>query len=104
MHYALRYSTYFPKLLRRILACHALEDLGATGVLVYKVGHVVDVLVDNDVHALVSVVVAGNVGGGEGLGHGECWSETGGCPFWFLFLFFQRNPSYVQGRNRGKQV
>lgn len=37
--------------------------------LVDKVGHVVDVLVDDDVQALVRAIVGGDVGGGEGLGH-----------------------------------
>lgn len=37
--------------------------------LVDKVGHVVDVLVDDDVEPLVRAVVGGDVGGGEGLGH-----------------------------------
>lgn len=37
--------------------------------LVDEIRHVVDVLVDDDVEALVGGVVGGDVGRGEGLGH-----------------------------------
>jgi hypothetical protein len=61
---------YLPELLRGILACDTLEDLCAAGVLVGEFGDVVDVCVDDDVHALVGGVVGGDVGWGECLRHG----------------------------------
>lgn len=62
-------AAYLPELLRGILAGNALQDLGASGVLVDEGGHVVDAAVDDDVEALVGGIVGGDVGGGEGLGH-----------------------------------
>ena len=66
--------SYLPELLRRVLASNALEDLRTAGVLVDEVGHVEDLVVDDDVHARVGGLVVGDVGRGEGLGHG-----CGGC-------------------------
>lgn len=60
---------YLPELLRSILTRHTLQDLRAAGVLVNELGDVVDGRVDDDVHALVGIVVGGDLGGGEGLGH-----------------------------------
>ena len=60
---------YFPELLGGILPCNTFEDFGATGVLVDEVGHVVDILVDDNVEALIRGVVGGDVGGSESLRH-----------------------------------
>lgn len=70
-------QSYLPELLRRILTSNTLEDLRAAGVLVDELGDVVDGGVDDDVHALVGIVVASDFGGGEGLGHfgGRIWND-----------------------------
>lgn len=70
---------HLPELLGRILASNALEDLRAARVLVDKFGHVVHVVIDDDVHALVGAVVGGDIGGGEGLRHDGWWCEGGRC-------------------------
>lgn len=62
--------SHLPELLGGVLACDTLEDLGATGVLVDEGGDVEDVVVDDDVEALLGGVVGGDVRGGECLGHG----------------------------------
>jgi hypothetical protein len=56
---------YLPKLLGGVLARYALEDLRAAGMLIDEVGYIVDIAIDNDVEALISSVVGGNVGGSE---------------------------------------
>lgn len=93
-----RLAVVLPELLGGVLAGDALEDLGASGVLFEEVcgwgggrwlesdgmeggegpstGDVVDAVVDDDVHAGGLVLVGGDVGLGEGLGHGGGWWEV----------------------------
>ena len=68
---------YLPELLRGVLASNALQDLGTARVLVDELGDIVDVAVDDDVEALVWVVVGGDVCGGEGFGHDCCERVAG---------------------------
>lgn len=63
-------GAHLPKLLGGVLASDALEDLGTAGVFVDEGSDVEDVVVDDDVEALVGGVVGSHVGGGECLGHG----------------------------------
>ena len=74
-------GTYLPELLRSILTSNALQDLRAAGVLVNELGDVVNGRVDDNVHALIGVVVGGDLGRGEGLGRhgGRC---VGGVRLW----------------------
>lgn len=85
-------TTNLPELLGRILSSNTLQNLRATGMLVDEVGHVVDVLVDDDVETLIGGVVGGDVGGGEGLGHFGVFSV--------LFLW---EVEWTQLRERGRE-
>lgn len=58
-----------PELLGGILPRDPLENLRSTGMVVDELGHVVDVVVDDDVQALFGGFVGGDLRGGEGLGH-----------------------------------
>jgi len=60
-----------PKLLGSILSAHALQNPGATWVLVYKIRQVVHGAVDDDVQPVLDFVVRRNFFDGEGLGHYE---------------------------------
>lgn len=70
-------GTYLPELLGSILAGNALQDLRAAGVLVHEAGDVVDGRVDDNVQALLGVVVGGDFGRGEGLGRHGGWCVVG---------------------------
>ena len=60
-----------PKLLTRVLSRHSLQDLRSTGMFIDELGDVVDVVVDDYVHALVRGVVGCDVLGSEYFGHCE---------------------------------
>lgn len=62
--------TYLPELLASILSTDSLQDLSATGVLIYKRVHLVYIVVDYYVQSLLDCVVLGDLLGGERLGHG----------------------------------
>ena len=66
-----------PELFGRVFAGDTFEDLSAARVLVDKIGHVVDGVVDDDVHALVGGVVGRDVGGGDCFGHLELRCTVG---------------------------
>lgn len=85
IHFKKRKETNLPELLRSILPRDTLQDLSASGVLVDEIRHIVDVLVDDDVEALVGAVVRGDVGGGEGLGHFGFVSLVSRLVFFCLF-------------------
>ena len=53
----------FPKLFTRILARDPLQYLRTTGMLIDEFSHVVDAIVDYDVHSFVGTVFCGDVGG-----------------------------------------
>lgn len=63
-------GTHLPEALGNILAGATLEDLWATGVLISKLGHIVDAAVNDDPQLAVGLGV-GDFLCGEGLGHGD---------------------------------
>ena len=65
-----------PELLAGILSSDTLQDLCATWVLVYKCVHLVNIVVDDDVEALLDCVVLGDLLRCEGFGH--CGGSIGG--------------------------
>lgn len=67
-------STYLPELLARVLSTHPLQYLCTAGVLVDEALERVYAAVDDDVEALVDVLVIGDLLRGEGLGH--CGSKV----------------------------
>ena len=62
-------GTNLPELFRRIFARNPLQDFGAARMLVHEVGHIVHVVVHDDVHALVGRVVGFYFGLGDCFGH-----------------------------------
>ena len=64
-------NTYFPELLRGILARYTLKNLCAAGVLVDKVGYIENIAVDDDVEALIGSLVVGHFSRGERFRHFE---------------------------------
>ena len=62
-------STHLPELLAGILAAYSLQDLGSTRVLFHKSIHLVYIVVDDDVQALVDASSLLDIVGGEFLGH-----------------------------------
>jgi hypothetical protein len=63
------WKTYLPELLRGILASYTLEDLCAAGVFVDKLGYIEDIVVDDDVEALIGSFVGSHFSGCEFLRH-----------------------------------
>jgi hypothetical protein len=59
----------FPELLGSVLASNTLQNLLATGMVILKLRHIVDVAVHNEVQA-VGLVMRRNVADCECLGHG----------------------------------
>ena len=79
--------TYLPERLASILARAALENLGTAGMLVEKLGDVVDAVVDDDPEPVGFGLVLGYLGLGELLGHGVrvCgYVACGFCLVWWL--------------------
>lgn len=64
-----------------ILPRDPLENLRSTGMVVDELGHVVDVVVDDDVQALFGGFVGGDLRGSEGLGHGGLFVRIRGLGF-----------------------
>ena len=62
-------TTHLPELLAGVLAAHTLQDLGSTGVLFHKSIHLVYIVVDDDVQALVDASSLFDIVGGEFLRH-----------------------------------
>lgn len=62
-------TTHLPELLAGVLAADSLQDLGSTRVLFHKSIHLVYIVVDDDVQALVDASSLFNIVGGEFLRH-----------------------------------
>jgi hypothetical protein len=62
-------STHLPELLAGVLAAYSLQDLGSARVLFHESVHLVYVVVDDDVQALVETSSLFNIVGGELLRH-----------------------------------
>ena len=62
-------STHLPELLAGILAAYSLQDLGSTRVLFHKSIHLVYIVVNDDVQALVDAARLLDIVGCEFLGH-----------------------------------
>ena len=67
--YHARISTHLPELLAGVLAAYSLQDLGSARVLFHKPIHLVYIVVDDDVQALVDTSSLFDIVGGEFLGH-----------------------------------
>jgi hypothetical protein len=63
------YSTHLPELLAGVLAAYSLQDFGSTRVLFHKSIHLVYIVVDDDVQALVDSSSLLDIVGREFLGH-----------------------------------
>jgi hypothetical protein len=78
---------YLPKLLRSVFSCDPLQNFCSSRMLIHKVGHVVNVLVDDDIETVVGVVVCSDVGGSEGLRHIGFLSSFYFLSFWGGLIF-----------------
>lgn len=67
--YHITMSTHLPELLAGVLAAYPLQDLGSTRVFFHESIHLVYIIVDDDVQALVDASSLLNIVGGEFLGH-----------------------------------
>ena len=64
-------QTHLPELLAGILAAYSLQDLGSTRVLLHESIHLVHIIVNDDVQALVDASSLLDIVGGEFLGHDD---------------------------------
>ena len=79
-------STYLPELLASILASHSLQDLRSTRVFIHETSHLVNIVVDDNVQALLDATGFLHLVGCELLRHcGLRWAGSG-FEMWFGWM------------------